>query len=304
MRAPHQFAGFVCALALSAGASAQNEQGTIAPPPFADFNTLQKRITPEDTPVGFGNENMLSTKDDAPPAPVEHGGLPWDKAAPAPAAPAPAGTPPAKAPGNYQPKIPFGKADYSTQPIPDGPRSVTAVPVENVDAIEASEAAPPTPNESGSDPSKEDPQAPTELTSPIFVEEAGPLGPRKIVLRALNKVTAQAATLNLKPNETVRFGQLEITAVTCQTSAPNSQTDYAALLDIGENVLGGEKLKPLFRGWMYASSPSIASIEHPVYDVTMVNCDVMPSGAKAATKDKEKEKEKEPAKAPEKKPKP
>lgn len=268
--------GGMCLLAWAAAAHAQVTEGTIAPLPFSppaeSAPAAPLAANPQD------DAGMLTTHDTAKPAAA----APFEKPA------SPIGAVSDGKPASYQPKIPFGKADYSTKPIPEGPRSVVAVPIVDVDAVESSEPAPATPMSPETNPAEENPEDPTELTSPIFVEDAGPLGPRKIVLRALNKVTAQSATLNLKPNEMVRFGQLEITAVTCQTSAPNSQTDYAALLDISENPVGAPKPKQLFRGWMYASSPSIAALEHPVYDVTMVNCDIMPSGAKVEPKEAKK----------------
>lgn len=190
------------------------------------------------------------------------------------------------APAKFMGKVPFGRAEPAPV-IPNGPHTTVSVPVVDVQALDAPEAEPPTPIAPEADPAQEDPAEPTELTSPIFVEEEGSVQPRKIILRALNKVTAQSAVLNLKPNETVKFGQLEITAVTCRTSSPTSQTDYAALLDISEKLPMKDKkedLKPLFRGWMYASSPSITALEHPVYDVTMVKCDI----ASAAPKKDEK----------------
>ena len=178
-------------------------------------------------------------------------------------------------------KSPFGHMDKpSGPPVPSGPHATEAVPVGNVDAIEASEPAPPTPVAPGADPVKEDPAAATEFNSPMFegLKDAGL--PRKIVLRALNKVTAQSTLFKVKPGETVRFGQLQITAVMCHTSLPTSQTDYAGLLDIKEQLPGKDvmvnkaSLKPIFHGWMYASSPSVAALEHPIYDVTMVSCDI------------------------------
>lgn len=269
--------GGMCLFAWATTAHAQAPEGTIAPLPFTPPAESAPVVTNPQ-----GDAHMLTTHDTVKPAAAPPFGKPASEA----------GSATDGKPANYQPKIPFGKADYSTKPIPEGPRSVVAVPVVDVDAVEASEPAPATPIAPETNPAEENPEEPTELTSPIFVEDAGPLGPRKIVLRALNKVTAQAATLNLKPNEMVRFGQLEITAVTCQTSAPNSQTDYAALLDISENPAGALKPKQLFRGWMYASSPSITALEHPVYDVTMVNCDIMPSGAKTDPKEARKTEQK------------
>ncbi len=182
--------------------------------------------------------------------------------------------------GGYSPKIPFGKAEPAAPIIPEGPHATVAVPVVDVDTLDAPEAAPPEPIEEGADPVQENPAEPTELTSPIFEAEEGPMGTRSVVIRALNKVTAQSETMTLKSNQMAKFGQLQITAVTCQVSAARSQTDYAALLDIVEKLPTGDGTKPVFRGWMYASSPSIAALEHPVYDVTMVECKTMPRGTK------------------------
>ena len=133
-----------------------------------------------------------------------------------------------------------------------------------------SEPAPPTPVAPEADPAKEDPALPTEFSSPIFDAATDNGAPRKIILRVLNKVTAQAAQIEAKPGETIKFGQLEITAMMCRISAPNSQRDDAGLLDIMERLPENGSLKPLFRGWMYASSPSVTALEHPVYDVAMV----------------------------------
>lgn len=229
------------------------------------------RITPPQS-----NDAAMMTTHDAPPVeqateePKPNFTLPAPGTQAMPASPPPFST--------YQGKIPFGRAESSGPVIPSGPRNVEAVPVVGVDAVEASEAAPPTPPPPGSDPAQEDPAEPTDLTSPIFeAEPSADKIPRKILIRALNKVTAQAALLTLKPGETVKFGQLEITAQTCRTSAPTSQTDYAAYLDIVEQIPKMPAPKALFHGWMYASSPSITSLEHPVYDVTMVECKAVPT---------------------------
>lgn len=263
----------------AAGAHAQNEPGTIAPLPIQAIGDDAGRITPPTR-----DESILSTKRGAANEPQKT--LPWQKAEPAPAAsPSSAPTPfgrgesagtAAKPDANYQPKIPFGRAEPSGPVIPSGPHATEAVPVVGVDAVEASEAAPPTPVAPEADPVQQDPAEPTELTSPIFEPEQASFTPRKIIIRVLNKVTAQAKLISFKANETGKVGQLQITAITCQKSAERSQTDYAGLLDIAElPATDKDKPKPLFRGWMYASSPSITALEHPVYDVTMVNCDIL-----------------------------
>ena len=271
-----------------------------APPPAAPTQAA---------PAILGGDDPAITPASPPPAPVAPttttvSTSPFKAATPAavPATPsAAASANPAELikPGSYQPtKIPFGRSSSAPVPgapeVPSGPHTAVAVPVSGVDAVEVSEPAPPAPVAPGADPVNEDAAKPTELTSPIFDGAQDSGAPRKIVFRALNKVTGQSTLFTTKPNDTVKFGKIEITAIMCRTSIPTSQTDYAGLLDIREQQpdtkLG---LKPLFRGWMYASSPSITGLEHPIYDVTMVSCDI------AGTEPKPPEKEEK--KAPEKK---
>lgn len=298
----HRFLPFICIVAIGAIAplaQAQTEQeGTIAPLPFAPPAAMDSI-----KPASGDDAAIMTTRDkpqEAAPSASPFGMVKDDAAAPTKPA-----TPPA---GKYAPTVPFGRAEPAGPIIPDGPRATVAVPVVDVDSLDAPEAAPAEPVDPAADPAQEDPAEPTELTSPIFEAETGAIAPRTIVIRALNKVTAQSEVMTLKSNQMVKFGQLQITAITCQQSAERSQTDYAALLDIVEKLPTGDGTKPIFRGWMYASSPSIAALEHPVYDVTMVECKTMPRAAKDAKapeakdgKDAAKPKEK-PAESKEKKP--
>jgi hypothetical protein len=255
------------------------------------------------SPEAQADDAAILTTREAPvqPAPVIAplpAGLPWHAAEPEPKAaaspvfmeaPAPAVP---SAPASYKPKIPFGRGEaaHNGPEIPSGPRSTIAVPVVGVEELEAAQPQPTLPIAPEADPAQEDPAEPTELTSPIFEADKGDGGPQRIILRALNKVTAQSELIEAKPEEKFMFGQLEITAINCRTSSPTSQTDYAALLEIAEQLPGKKEIKPLFRGWMYASSPSIAALEHPVYDVTMVRCKELPMAAKAASEPAKKAK--------------
>ncbi|MFM9890746.1 MAG: DUF2155 domain-containing protein [Rickettsiales bacterium] len=260
-----------CLLAVSQ-VSAQENPGNIAPLPFA---SPQQRITPEQPSAG--EQNILTTK--------KTSALPWQQngpstpnvGAPAGFAPAPGAQPlPVQGRPSLPATIPFGRGSGSDAPIvPLGPHAATAVPVENIDHIDSSDtpAAPPTPIAPGADPVNDNPEEPTELTAPLFTApDTG--AARTIVIRALNKVTAQAMTLEGRPGDSLKFGQLVMTPLTCRVSDPKSQLDYAGLIDIKENVPGKPALVPLFRGWMYASSPSINALEHPVYDITIRECKI------------------------------
>lgn len=247
----------------------------------------QKEIT---SPQGrAASQDMLTTKPSNAPA------LPW--VAPAPVqvtAPGQQATPaplPAANPYKNMPS-PFGKATASQyQPIPEGPHTTVAVPVENIDMIETSEPAPATPAAHVADPANEDPAAPTELTAPIFAEQQTMI-PRSAFINVLNKVTARGQRITIKPGETVTVGKLQITATHCQLSAENSLPDAAALLEISEILPDVEKPKLLFSGWMYQSSPSVSALEHPVYDVTLLNCKDTQAKEKPAEKDKKSAKKK------------
>jgi hypothetical protein len=91
------------------------------------------------------------------------------------------------------------------------------------------------------------------------------------VLRGLDKVTARIKNFEAPVGEVVRLGTLEIIARTCDKRPPEETPESAAFLDIWE-VRPGEPAKSVFRGWMFASSPALSAMEHPVYDVWVVDC--------------------------------
>lgn len=213
----------------------------------------------------------IYTTHDEPVAPVApQAPLPWERATSA-----------------EPPFMPFQRAQPGVmQPVPEGPYSTRAVPVENIESAATGEAAPVDATQIAN-PATEDPAKPTLLTSPIFDASDDDKLPRTVVVRVLNKVTARAETIEAKPGEEVKSGKLLVKPLACYRSLATSQPDTAALLDIAEvpAAVAGvtpPKQKLLFHGWMYQSSPSITALEHPIYDVTMVDCQVVAvSGAKA-----------------------
>ena len=91
------------------------------------------------------------------------------------------------------------------------------------------------------------------------------------VLQGLDKVTARVSTIEAPVGEVVKFGGLEIIARHCDKRPPEETPESAAFLDIWE-VREGEAAISLFRGWMFASSPALSAMEHPVYDVWVLDC--------------------------------
>ena len=91
------------------------------------------------------------------------------------------------------------------------------------------------------------------------------------LLQGLDKVTARISRIEAPVGQPVRFGTLEIVARHCDKAPPEEQPEAAAFLQISE-IKRGEPTEVLFSGWMFASSPALSSLEHPVYDVVVVDC--------------------------------
>ena len=91
------------------------------------------------------------------------------------------------------------------------------------------------------------------------------------VLQGLDKVTARVSTIEVPLGDTAKFGALEIIVRACDKRPPEETPESAAFLDVWE-VRPGEPAVSIFRGWMFASSPALSALEHPVYDVWVLDC--------------------------------
>lgn len=91
------------------------------------------------------------------------------------------------------------------------------------------------------------------------------------VLQGLDKVTARVVTIEVPVGQPVEFGSLRITAQTCRKASPVEPPESAAFLEILEER-PDEATEALFSGWMFASSPALSALEHPVYDVWVIDC--------------------------------
>jgi hypothetical protein len=94
---------------------------------------------------------------------------------------------------------------------------------------------------------------------------------RMAVLRGLDKITGRAIEINAPAGVPVRFGTLSIIAQYCYTVPPEEPPETTAFLQIDE-IKPGEDTKQLFSGWMFASTPALNGLEHPVYDVWVITC--------------------------------
>lgn len=106
----------------------------------------------------------------------------------------------------------------------------------------------------------------------IFALLAAPAAAAEVaVLQGLDKITARISTFEAPLDEIVRFGTFEIIARTCEKTPPEEPPERAAFLEITE-VRPDSPSAPIFTGWMFASSPALSAVEHPVYDVWVIDC--------------------------------
>jgi hypothetical protein len=90
-------------------------------------------------------------------------------------------------------------------------------------------------------------------------------------LQALDKVTARITILEARVNETATFGTLSIALRACNGRGPDDVPDAAAWMEITDSRAAPGS-PPAFRGWMFANSPGVSMLEHPVYDIRVLEC--------------------------------
>jgi hypothetical protein len=102
--------------------------------------------------------------------------------------------------------------------------------------------------------------------------EAAPSLPHgTVVLQGLDKVTARTSIIEAPLDQEIRFGTLGITARACLKTPPTEPPESAAFLEI-QVIEPGQPPRGAFTGWMFASSPAVSALEHPVYDVWVIDC--------------------------------
>jgi hypothetical protein len=95
---------------------------------------------------------------------------------------------------------------------------------------------------------------------------------QEAVLQGLDKITARISTIKVAVGETVNFGSLQITLRACDKKPPEETPESAAFLQVVEQK-PGEQPVTRFSGWMYASSPAVSAMDHPVYDLWVLDCE-------------------------------
>jgi hypothetical protein len=91
------------------------------------------------------------------------------------------------------------------------------------------------------------------------------------VFAGLDKITGRIISFDVAINETVQFGALQMTPRVCYSSPPTETPNTDAFVEVDEVTLQ-EEIKRIFTGWMFAASPGLHAVEHPIYDVWITDC--------------------------------
>ena len=94
-----------------------------------------------------------------------------------------------------------------------------------------------------------------------------------INLTALDKITAKTSSIKLAIGDIKFFGSLEIQALKCQLSENSGTSDTVAYIQVKDLSAKDNNQVFLFNGWTFASSPTLQSIDHPIYDLWITSCE-------------------------------
>jgi hypothetical protein len=155
-----------------------------------------------------------------------------------------------------------GSAPAAAPPHGAAPSPVPANPA----APQQADTAPP----ATTSPGQEDDT--TVIETPTEKIENG-----RAVFAGLDKITGRTIKFDAAVGETVQFGALQVTARACYTRPPTEPTNTDAFVAVDEVTLQGE-IKRIFTGWMFASSPGLNAVEHPIYDVWLTGCETPLTG--------------------------
>ncbi|PHS29346.1 MAG: hypothetical protein COA85_01125 [Robiginitomaculum sp.] len=112
----------------------------------------------------------------------------------------------------------------------------------------------------------------TESDRDLLSSRAGTVA----VLRGLDKISAETRDFEAPINTTVTFGTLGITVNYCRKTPPEEKPEVYVFMNIKDRRTDGSGKETdgeeIFSGWMFASNPALNALEHPIYDVWVLDC--------------------------------
>jgi len=234
----------------------------LAPPARAQIGNIFSDPVPR-PPGNIPRGNQQPDDEEEVPA------LPQGRVLPTPNRPLPGqGVPP---PGSVQsqPLAPPPGTSVIPQNVPPG--IAVAPPQPNQGVAVAPPGAPELP---GQRQPKGVPQSPATLQPGDEVVTEPPaqkIVNKKASFSGLDKITGRIINFDEDIGETVQFGALRVKTDACYTRPATEAANTDAFVEVDEITLQGE-VKRIFSGWMYAASPGLHGVEHPIYDIWLTDC--------------------------------
>jgi len=170
-----------------------------------------------------------------------------------------------------------GGGGIQSQPLPPPPGGIVAPAPPQGQVPQGTAVAPgqPAPLPPGPGSPRNAPQPANTAPQPSDEVVVAP-SPQRInnptaVFSGLDKITGRIISFDVAVNETVQFGALQVTPRVCYSRPPTETPNTDAFVEVDEVTLQGE-IKRIFTGWMFAASPGLHAVEHPIYDVWVTNC--------------------------------
>lgn len=91
------------------------------------------------------------------------------------------------------------------------------------------------------------------------------------VFSGIDKITGRITSFDVYIGETVQFGALQVTPKVCYSRDDTEAQKITSFVEVDEITLD-RKIRRIFTGWMFADSPGLNAVEHPVYDVWLTEC--------------------------------
>ena len=101
--------------------------------------------------------------------------------------------------------------------------------------------------------------------------QAARINNRVAVFSGIDKITGRITTFDVYIDETVQFGALQVTPRVCYSRDETEAQKIDAFVEVDEITLD-RKIRRIFSGWMFAESPGLNAVEHPIYDVWLKDC--------------------------------
>jgi hypothetical protein len=154
------------------------------------------------------------------------------------------------------------------------PGVAVAPPQPNQGVAVAPPGANPAPGAPGQRQPKNVPQTPATLQPGDEVVSEPPaqkIVNKKASFSGLDKITGRIINFDEDVGETVQFGALRVKTDACYTRPATEAANTDAFVEVDEITLQGE-VKRIFSGWMFAASPGLHGVEHPIYDIWLTDC--------------------------------